>query len=115
MNVSRRSVFHAVAGVGGLTALRAQVAGPGTPPLTFAQEPATRSTVAIVKGEVRRKMVADALNAIDHQIRPVIQRKKYAIIKVNNVSTANQLAATHADTIWGILDYLQPKYKIGRA
>src|SRR5664280_1947401 len=112
MNVSRRYFFQAVAGVGGLTALRAQVAGPSTPPLTFTQEAATKSTVAIVKGEVRRKMVADALNAIDQQIRPVIQRKKYVVIKVNNVSTTNQLAATHADTIWGILDYLQPKYKI---
>ena len=71
-----------------------------------------KSTVAIVKGDVRRKIVPDALNAIDHQIRPVIQRKKYVIIKVNNVSTTNQLAATHADTIWGILDYLQPKYKL---
>ena len=57
-------------------------------------------------------MVHDALAAIDHQIRPVIQRKKYVIIKVNNVSTTNQLAATHADTIWGILDYLHPKYKL---
>ena len=112
MNVSRRSFFHAVAGVGGLTALRAQVAGPGTPPLTFTPDAATKSTVAIVKGEVRRKMVADALNAIDQQIRPVIQRKKYVVIKVNNVSTERQLAATHADTIWGILDYLQPKYKL---
>jgi hypothetical protein len=112
MNFSRRSFFHAVAGAGGLAALRAQVAGPSTPPLTFTQEPATKSTVAIVKGEVRRQMVRDALNAIDHQIRPVIQRKKYVIIKVNNVSTERQLAATHADTIWGILDYLQPKYKL---
>src|ERR1022692_1695422 len=107
MNVSRRYFFQAVAGVGGLTALRAQVAGPSTPPLTFTPDTATRSTVAIVKGEVRRKMVADALNAIDQQIRPVIQRKKYVVIKVNNVSTERQLAATHADTIWGILDYLQ--------
>src|ERR1017187_9634528 len=112
MNFSRRYFFQAVAGAGGLAALRAQVAGPGTPPLTFTQEPAARSTVAIVKGDVRRKIVADALNAIDHQIRPVIQRKKYVIIKVNNVSTTNQLAATHADTIWGILDYLQPRYKM---
>src|ERR1035438_4996129 len=98
MNVSRRSFFHAVAGVGGLTALRAQVAGPSTPPLAFTQEAAARSTVAIVKGDVRRKIVADALNAIDHQIRPVIQRKKYVIVKVNNVSPTNQLAASHADT-----------------
>ena len=82
MNVSRRSFFQAVAGVGGLTALRAQVAGPNTPPLTFTAETAAKSTVAIVKGNVRRKMVYDALNAIDHQIRPVIQRKKYVIIKL---------------------------------
>ena len=112
MNLSRRYFFQAVAGAGGIAALRAQVAGPGAPPLTFTQEPATRSTVAIVKGDVRRKMVTEALNAIDHQIRPAIQRKKYVIIKVNNVSTQIQLAASHADTIWGILDYLQPKYKL---
>ena len=112
MNFSRRSFFSAVAGVGGLTALRAQVAGPNTPPLTFTPDSAAKSTVAIVKGDVRRQIVRDALHAIDHQIRPVIQHKKYVIIKVNNVSTTNQLAATHADTIWGILDYLQPKYKL---
>jgi hypothetical protein len=57
MNVSRRNFFQAVAGVGGLTALRAQVAGPLTPPLTFTHEPAAKSTVAIVKGDVRRQMV----------------------------------------------------------
>ncbi|MCX6626671.1 MAG: hypothetical protein NTW28_03450, partial [Candidatus Solibacter sp.] len=112
MNFSRRSFFQAVAGAGGIAALRAQVAGPNTPPLAFTQDTAARSTVAIVKGDVRRKIVADALNAIDHQIRPVIQRKKYVVIKVNNVSTTRQLAATHADAIWGILDYLQPKYKL---
>src|ERR1039457_3192829 len=112
MNFSRRFFFQAVAGAGGLAALRAQVAAPGTPPLTFTQAPAAKSTVAIVKGDVRRKMVTEALTAIDHQIRPVIQSKKYVIIKVNNVSTTNQLAATHVDTIWGILDYLQPKYKL---
>src|SRR5664279_984747 len=112
LNVSRRYFFQTVAGVGGLTALRAQVAGPATPPLTFAQEAPARSTVAIVKGDVRRKIVSEALTAIDQQIRPAIQRKKYVVIKVNNVSTERQLAATHADTIWGILDYLQPKYKL---
>ena len=112
MNVSRRSFFQAAAGLGGLSTLRAQVAGPNTPPLSFTQPPAARSTVSIVKGDVRRKIVHDALEAIDHQIKPVIQRKKYVIVKVNNVSTERQLAATHADTLWGILDYLQPKYKL---
>jgi uncharacterized protein (DUF362 family) len=33
-------------------------------------------------------------------------------IKVNNVSTTNQLAATHADAIRGILDYLEPRTKM---
>ena len=112
MNVSRRNFFQAVAGLGGLSALRAQVAGPNTPPLSFTQTASARSTVSIVKGDVRRKIVHDALLAIDRQIKPVIQRKKYVIIKVNNVSTVRQLAATHADTIWGILDYLQPRYKL---
>jgi uncharacterized protein (DUF362 family) len=112
MILSRRYFFQAVAGVGGLAALRAQVVRPGTPPLTFLPEPLANSTVAIVKGDVRRKMVTDALNAIDHQIRPAIKNKKYVIIKVNNVSTTNQLAASHVDALWGILDYLQPKYKL---
>jgi uncharacterized protein (DUF362 family) len=111
MKLTRRAFFHASAGAGALTALRAQVAGPATPPLNFSPLP-PRSTVAIVKGEQRRRNVCDALTAIDRQIRPAIAGKKYVIVKVNNVSTTNQLAATHADTISGILDYLQPRYKL---
>ena len=111
MYFSRRAFFHLTAGAGALTALRAQVAAPSTPPLAFVPPPA-RSTVALVKGEQRRRIVAEALAAIDHQIRPAIASKKYVIVKVNNVSTTNQLAATHADAILGILDYLQPRYKL---
>lgn len=72
---------------------------------------ANRSTVALVKGDRRRQNVTDALTAIDHQIRPVLRSKKSVVIKVNNVSTVNQLAATHADSIHGILDYLAPRFK----
>ena len=43
---------------------------------------------------------------------PLIAGKKYVVVKVNNVSTTNQLAATHADAICGILDYLQPRFKL---
>ena len=68
--------------------------------------------MAIVKGDERRKNVTESLAAIDHEIRPVLKRKKYVIIKVNNVSTVNQLAATHADAIFGILDYLLPRVKV---
>jgi uncharacterized protein (DUF362 family) len=112
LNFSRRDFFGVAAGAGALATLRAQVAGPQTPPLAFLHELKTRSTVAIVKGDARRQNVGDALAAIDHQIAPVLKRKKYVIIKVNNVSTVNQLAATHVDTIFGILDYLLPRVKV---
>lgn len=70
-----------------------------------------RSAVSLVKGEDRRKNIFDALVAIDDQIRPVLARRRYVIIKPNFVSSSNQLAATHADAIRGILDYLAPRFK----
>lgn len=70
-----------------------------------------RSKVALVRGENRRKNVHDALVAIDAEIRPRLARKQYVIIKPNNVSTVNQLAATNADAMRGILDYLAPRFK----
>ena len=41
----------------------------------------------------------------------MLRRKKYVVIKPNNVSTVNPLAATNADAIHGILDYLAPRFK----
>src|SRR5579872_4861147 len=76
----------------------------------FAQASA-RSAVSLVRGESRRKNVAAALAAIDDRISPALKTKKSVVIKVNNVSTVNQLAATHADSIHGILDYLAPRFK----
>lgn len=73
--------------------------------------PERNSTVALVKGDSRRQNIAQALTAIDDQVRPGLKAKKYVVIKVNNVSTVNQLAATHADAIHGILDYLEPRFK----
>jgi len=72
---------------------------------------ATRSTVSLVHGEDRRKNVYQALMAIDEQIKPKLKKKKYVVIKPNFVSTNNQLAASHADGIRGILDYLAPRFK----
>ena len=40
-----------------------------------------------------------------------LKRKKYVIIKPNNVTTTNQLGASHADALRGILDYLAPRFK----
>jgi uncharacterized protein (DUF362 family) len=69
-----------------------------------------RSTVAIIRGEDRRKMIHESLMAIDDQILPVLKKKKSVVIKPNNVSTTIQLAATHADVFRGILDYLAPRF-----
>jgi uncharacterized protein (DUF362 family) len=70
-----------------------------------------RSTVAIIQGDDRRKMIYESLIAIDDQIMPKLKTKKYVVIKPNNVSTTIQLAATHADVFRGILDYLAPRFK----
>ncbi len=70
-----------------------------------------RSTVSLVSGEMRRKNVTESLIAIDEQIRPVLKTKKYVVIKPNLVSTVNPLAATHADALLGIMDYLAPRFK----
>src|SRR5205085_2883630 len=70
-----------------------------------------RSLVSVINGEDRRKNVFDALMAIDKEISPVLKQKKYVVIKPNNVSTVNQLAATHADALRGELDYLERRFK----
>lgn len=92
--------------------LRLAALAPACAPLAAQSAAAAeRSTVALVKGENRRKNVADALAAIDDQIRPVLRTKKNVVIKVNNVSTQIQLAASHADAIHGMLDYFEPRFK----
>lgn len=70
-----------------------------------------RSTVSLIQGDNRRKMIHDSLLAIDEQILPILKKKKSVVIKPNNVSTNIQLAATHADALRGILDYLAPRFK----
>jgi uncharacterized protein (DUF362 family) len=72
---------------------------------------ATRSAVSLVRGEDRRKMVYESLMAIDPELTPALKRKKYVLIKPNLTSNVKQLAATHADTLRGILDYLGPRFK----
>jgi uncharacterized protein (DUF362 family) len=69
------------------------------------------SAVGLIQGDNRRKNAFEALSAIDDQIRPKLKTKKYVLIKPNNVGTQGQLGMTHADTIRGILDYLEPRFK----
>ncbi len=124
---SRRGLFHlAGAAAGAMLGSRyASAQQPQAPPpapraggnrgLSGNPEPfpslQTRSTVSLVHGEDRRKNVYEALLAIDEQIKPRLKRKKYVIIKPNNVTTTNQLGASHADALRGILDYLAPRFK----
>jgi uncharacterized protein (DUF362 family) len=70
-----------------------------------------RSTVAIEHGDDRRRNVYNALKAIDKDLQAKMKNKKYAVIKPNFVNTQNQLAASHADTMRGILDYLGERFK----
>ena len=66
------------------------------------------SNVALVKGNDRRKIILKALNLVKKDIKI---NGKHVIIKPNLVSTSNQLAATHADCLRGILDFLKTVYK----
>ena len=93
------------------TMLQLTAFSPALRPLLGQAPPLARSTVAVVQGNDRRKNIAAALEAIDDQIGPALRAKKYVVIKPNFVSTTNQLAATHANAIHGILDYLEPRFK----
>ena len=70
-----------------------------------------RATVALTQGNDRRKNVYDALMAVDKDLQPKLRTRKYVVIKPNFVNTVNQLAASHADAMRGILDYLSERFK----
>jgi uncharacterized protein (DUF362 family) len=115
MSLTRRG-FVQLAGTGVLLQsplLRAEgllgLPGPGVE--VRVQSPAAPAKVALIHGDVRRRNVHDALVAIDEEIKVGLRQKKYVVIKPNNVSTTNQLAATHLDALNGILDYLEPRFR----
>ena len=123
---SRRNLFHVAGAAAGAmlggrlaTAQQPQPAGQAVRPVRREAGPhpdpfpplATRSTVSLIQGGDRRKNVYEAMLAIDDQIRPKLKNKKYILIKPNNVTTTNQLGATHADALRGILDYFSTRFK----
>jgi uncharacterized protein (DUF362 family) len=73
--------------------------------------PVGTSVVSLVRGGDRRRNVAEALALVEDQILPVLRQKKYVVVKPNVVSLIQPLAATHADAIHGILDFLAPRFK----
>ena len=117
-NLSRRD-FWRLAGAGAFAGVaaggfRLDAQGrqyPPPVPATPIYPYANRAPVSLVKGDNRRKNVLDALVAIDREVKPAMARKKYVLLKVNNVNTGRQLAATHVDAIRGILDYVAPRFK----
>jgi uncharacterized protein (DUF362 family) len=48
---------------------------------------------------------------IEGDILPVLRQKKSVVIKPNVVSLIQPLAATHADALNGVLDFLAPRFK----
>jgi len=108
VGVTRRGFLRLSAGVAGAAVaaprLRAAEAGLGAPV-------ATPSVVSLVRGESRRRNVAEALALVEDQILPVLRQKKYVVIKPNVVSLIQPLATTNADALHGILDFLAPRFK----
>ena len=66
--------------------------------------------VGLVKGNDLRNITYQALKKIEDEILGAIGEKRI-LIKPNFVSTDRQLAATHVDSVRGILDFLNPHYK----
>jgi uncharacterized protein (DUF362 family) len=117
MRITRRTLLQ-LTGVGALSMAGGRHLNAQKPPegaIPFPLKPITpvnkRSTVVLVRGDERRKMINEVLVAIDAEIRPILKRKKTVLIKPNCVGVDNQLASTHLDTLLGILDYLAPRYK----
>ena len=64
--------------------------------------------VALVRGADRRDNIDSALRLIEADID--LSGKSDIFIKVNFVSTRNQLAATHVDGVRGLLSFLRERY-----
>jgi len=83
-----------------------QGAPPPPPPVT-----GPNVAVGLVKGDNRTANIKSALELVDADIRRKLAGKRTVVIKPNFVSTNKQLAATHADAVRGIIDYLGPRWK----
>ncbi len=106
---SRRDLFHTSVGLY-LATQAAKAAAPSTPaPAPAPMGP--KAAVGLVKGDNRIANIKSALELVDSDIRRKLAGKKTVVIKPNFVSTNKQLAATPADSIRGIIDYLAPRWK----
>ena len=67
-----------------------------------------KTKVGLAKGRDRAQNVRQALNSIEDRID--LTTKSNVFIKVNFVSTENQLAATHVDAVRSLLEFLRERY-----
>ena len=115
---SRRDILKIPgAGLMGVAVARASQPQPEAPPLyrrrggrKLYQPPTEPSTIALIKGNDRRENVYKSLKLIEDQVLGGIKDRQI-MIKPNFVQTSVQLAATHADAVRGILEFLRPHYK----
>ena len=75
---------------------------------------ATTSRVALTNGDNRTDNVFRALKSVEKEIVQSIGNRR-VVLKPNNVSSTNQLAATHADALAGILEFLKSIGKLDNA
>lgn len=66
----------------------------------------TTSRISLTTGDHRAEMTFQALKPFSDEIRKAIGNKR-VVIKPNNVIIDRQLAATHVDTLEGILEFLK--------
>jgi len=108
--LTRRKFFHLTAGAFAASRTLFSKEQPSQlfPPVYSSE---SKSVVALISGGPRRKIVTESLLSIEERILPQLRQKKVVVIKPNLVSTVNPLAATHADALHGILDFLGPRFR----
>jgi uncharacterized protein (DUF362 family) len=113
-NISRRN-FLRTSLIGGVAATYLN------PVTTFASygssygnQSANSSQVALMTGDNRADLAFRALEPFSKQIKNAIG-EKLVVLKPNNVSIDIQLAATHADTLEGVLEFLKSINKLKNA
>ena len=67
-----------------------------------------KSKVALIKGDSRAGNIEEGLRLLEGEIN--IDDKKDILIKVNFVSTHNQLAATHVDSVRALFRFLRQRF-----
>jgi uncharacterized protein (DUF362 family) len=93
-------------------AAQAQAAAPAAPAAPAAAGGPPK--VVITNGGERTANVINALKPLEKEIKAAIGNRR-VIIKPNNVSTSNQLAASHAGALDGICDFLKSIGKLDNA